>query len=133
MALIELWIEFSLRYHQFIALRTVVYKLRVQNKFRLVIPVFFYYLQLYNWFYIWQTSEKNFAYISRVRNVLDAPVLLTNLGYWASVPYQQVWFEWWFHGLSKGIHDCHTRFYKGWPSDFISALGYKWYITHNKL
>lgn len=38
MALIDLLIEFSLCYHQFIALRTVVYKLRVQKKIRLVIP-----------------------------------------------------------------------------------------------
>lgn len=44
MALIDLLIEFSLCYHQFIALRTVVYKLRVQKKIRLVIPgVFFIY------------------------------------------------------------------------------------------
>lgn len=39
MALIDLLIEFSLCYHQFIALRTVVYKLRVQKKIRLVIPL----------------------------------------------------------------------------------------------
>lgn len=57
MALIDLLIEFSLCYHQFIALRTVVYKLRVQKKIRLVIPGGFFYLQLYNWLYIWQTSE----------------------------------------------------------------------------
>lgn len=71
--------------------------------------------------------KMNFSNISKVRTIFDEFVLLTILGCWASVPSQQVWFEWWFNGLSKGIHDSHSRLHKDGPSDFISTLGYKRY------